>query len=140
MESLFIYALKDYLPAGTIFLGVIIYLYFQNKARAREFDELKQFLNEKFEKFNKDINDLNQKHHELSLKVEKENHRLEKKIIEQEAKFVGKTEFIALDNDISRRLEMLMKELLKRDEKFRAEIKEVFHLLINKRGANNDIR
>ena len=132
MESLFVYALKDYLPSGAVLIGVIIYLYFQNKARAREFNELKQFLNQKFDKFHKDINELNEKHHELSIRVKEENHRLEKKIMEQEARFISKTEFIALDNDISRRLETLMKELFKRDEKFRNEIKEIIFKIMEK--------
>ena len=134
MESLFLYALRDYLPPAAVFLGVIIYLYIQNKARVREYKELKDFLDNKFSEVHKDIKDLNAKHSNLSLEVKEKHHELEKKILEQEARFVEKTEFIALGNDIGRRFETLMKELFKRDEKFRAEIKELLQILLNQRG------
>ena len=144
MESLFISALKDYLPPAAIFIGVLVYLYFQNKNRAKEAEEIKQFIDKRFksveEKFNQvsdEIKKLYEIYHKLETEQKEKYHELDKKILKQENNYVEKLDFISLINDTNRRFEVLHKTLIERDEKFRAEIKELFHIALknNNNGA-----
>ncbi|WP_457641469.1 hypothetical protein, partial [Persephonella sp.] len=83
MESLFISALKDYLPPAAIFIGVLVYLYFQNKNRAKEAEEIKQFIDKRFksveEKFNQvsdEIKKLYEIYHQLETEQKEKYHEL----------------------------------------------------------------
>lgn len=144
MESLFFSTIKEYLPPITVLIIVIVYLVFQNKTRAKEAEEIKQFIDKRFksveQKFDKiftEIAELHELYHKLDTEQKERYHELDKKILKQESNYVEKLDFISLINDTNRRFEVLHKTLIERDEKFRAEIKELFHIALknNNNGA-----
>ncbi len=144
MESLLFSTIKEYLPPITILIVVIVYLVFQNKNRAKEAEEIKQFIDKRFKSVEKkfdevsdEIKQLYEMYHNLEMQQKEKYHELDKKILRQENNYVEKLDFISLINDTNRRFEVLHKTLIERDEKFRAEIKELFHIALknNNNGA-----
>ena len=144
MESLLFSAVREYLPPVSVLIVVLVYLFFQNKNRAKETEEIKEFIDKRFksveEKFNQvsdEIKKLYEIYHQLETEQKEKYHELDKKILKQENNYVEKLDFISLINDTNRRFEVLHKTLIERDEKFRAEIKELFHIALknNNNGA-----
>lgn len=144
MESLLFSAVREYLPPVSVLIVVLVYLFFQNKNRAKETEEIKQFIDKRFksveEKFNQvsdEIKQLYEIYHQLETEQKEKYHELDKKILKQENNYVEKLDFIALVNDTNRKFEVLHQTLIERDEKFRAEIKELFHIALknNNNGA-----
>jgi len=130
VESLFISALEDYLPPATIFVVVLVYLYFQNKSRVKETEEIKQFIDKrfkivekKFDEISQEIKQLHEKYHQLDSEQKERYHELDKKILKQGNNYVEKLDFIALVNDTNRKFEVFYQTLKERDEKFRSKIK-----------------
>ncbi len=146
MESLLFSTIKEYLPPITILIIVIVYLVFQNKNRAKEAEEIKEFIDKRFKSVEKkfdevsdEIKQLYEMYHRLETEQKEKYHELDKKILKQENNYVEKLDFISLINDTNRRFEVLHKTLIERDEKFRAEIKELFHIAL-KNNNNGDRR
>ena len=146
MESLLFSTIKEYLPPITILIVVIVYLVFQNKNRAKEAEEIKEFIDKRFKSVEKkfdevsdEIKQLYEMYHRLETEQKEKYHELDKKILKQENNYVEKLDFISLINDTNRRFEVLHKTLIERDEKFRAEIKELFHIAL-KNNNNGDGR
>lgn len=143
MESLLFSTIKEYLPPLTILIVIVIYLVFQNRVRAKETEEIKQFIDkrfksveQKFDKISDEIEELHRLYHKLDAEQKEKYHELDKKILKQENNYVEKLDFIAMMNDTNRRFEVLHQTLIERDEKFRAEIKELFHIALkNNNGA-----
>lgn len=137
VESLLFSTVKEYLPPVSVLIVMLLYLFFQNKNRAKETEEIKQFIDKRFksveEKFNQvsgEIKQLYENQHKLEVEQKEKYYELEKKILKQESNYVEKLDFISLINDTNRRFEVLHKTLIERDEKLRAEIKELFNIAI----------
>ncbi len=142
MESLLFSSIKEYLPPVAVLIVIIVYLFFQNKSRAKETAEIKDFIAEhfksvekKFDRISDEIEELHSLYHQLEIQQKEKYHELDKKILKQENNYVEKLDFIALVNDTNRKFEVLHQTLIERDEKFRAEIKELFHIALKNNGV-----
>ena len=142
MESLLFSTVKEYLPPVSVLIVMLLYLFFQNKNRAKEAEEIKKFIDarfksveKKFDEISDEIKQLYEIYHQLETEQKEKYHELDKKILKQENNYVEKLDFIALVNDTNRKFEVLHQTLIERDEKFRAEIKELFHIALKNNGV-----
>lgn len=119
MESFILTALKDVAPPLAVVLFGMYYLFNLNKSREKEVAEIKELLLSLERKLDNEIAELKEKYHEI-----------DKRILKQQQQYVDRVDFIALINDTNRRFEVMHQTLIDRDEKFRSEIKELFHIAI----------
>ncbi|WP_457635775.1 hypothetical protein, partial [Persephonella sp.] len=83
MESLLFSAVREYLPPVSVLIVVLVYLFFQNKNRAKETEEIKEFIDKRFksveEKFNQvsdEIKKLYEIYHQLETEQKEKYHEL----------------------------------------------------------------
>lgn len=117
MEGFLLAALKDVAPPVAIVLFGMYYLYSLSKSREKEVSEIKELLLSLERKLDDEIAELKEKYHEI-----------DKRILKQQQQYVDRVDFIALINDTNRRFEVMHQTLIERDERFRSEIKELFHI------------